>query len=179
MRRASGFFCVAALFIALLLLGASEIARAQDGESASHLKEQIAAFVSMPLDATDPASSDEAFDLKHSNLPGDASQGGGPTEADAMQPASPPFAVFQSWSFEGNGQEADDGSAPEQSFLADMPPDTQGFYLSPETGYDKPAEKPSGPRDFQISDSLRLKAQPLGGGLGGRVTLTFSFTTGY
>jgi hypothetical protein len=58
--------------------------------------------------------------------------------------------------------------------------DTDAEPLSParEIAIDDEREEPSGPVNFPISKSVRIKAQPLGGGLGGRVTFTFLLPTG-
>src|SRR5262249_26268116 len=89
-------------------------------------------------------------------------------------PAGSPFAVLQPWSFT-----AENGPAESRPFLMDLPAEGQSFALDTDATYEPSADKPSEPHDFRISDNLKVKAQPVGGGLGGRVALTFSFPTGY
>jgi hypothetical protein len=98
------------------------------------------------------------------------------TKQAPPQQTGSPSAVLQSWSFAGEGSKADTTSTP---FVVDLPPESQIFSLDSDPTYDPPAERSTEPHNFQINDRLKVKAQPIGGGLGGRVTLTFSFDTGY
>jgi hypothetical protein len=97
-------------------------------------------------------------------------------EAPEQQQPKPPFAVLQSWSFAGEDSRADTTST---AFVVDLPPESQTYSFESDATYDPPAERSNEPHDFRINNRLKVKAQPLGGGLGGRVTLTFSFDSGY
>lgn len=134
MQRASGFFGLAALVLALIGPGAGTPAYGQD--SIGQLTDQ----------------------------------------APAQQQASPPFAVLQSWSFARDDSSAETTSRP---FVVELPSESQTPSFEPAPAYDPPAERSNEPHDFRINDRLKVKAQPLGGGVGGRVTLTFSFDSGY
>jgi len=65
----------------------------------------------------------------------------------------------------------------EEPSYADAPSDDQAFSFNTDTSYEAAAERQSAPTNFEISKSVKIKAQPVGGGTGGRVTLTFQFPT--
>jgi hypothetical protein len=88
----------------------------------------------------------------------------------------PPVAVLQSWSFAGEDSKSDAMPTP---FVVDLPPESQLAPVESESIYEPPAEQSNEPHNFRINDRLKVKAQPMGGGVGGRVTLTFSFDSGY
>ncbi|HEY1382425.1 MAG TPA: hypothetical protein VGF43_02360 [Dongiaceae bacterium] len=98
------------------------------------------------------------------------------SEAPAQQQSGAPVAVLQSWSFAGEDSKPGATATP---FVVDLPPESQTVPLESESIYEPPAEQSNEPHNFRINDRLKVKAQPMGGGLGGRVTLTFSFDTGY
>lgn len=82
------------------------------------------------------------------------------------------------WFFADDDKWADVDVTSAQPFRAGATSDSQASSFDTETTYEAEAKKPSGPTNFEISKSLKIKAQPIGGGLGGRVTLTFQFPTG-
>ena len=59
----------------------------------------------------------------------------------------------------------------------DAADDAGVFSFNTQAGSDADDESRSGAKNFKISDSVKIKAQPVGGGTGGRVTLTFQFPT--
>lgn len=98
--------------------------------------------------------------------------------AGSATPVSEPEA---SWLFEanggrsllGDGRETDAGLVLIQPFDADVL-DAEGFSYDSRTIYEPPPTEALEPKNFQIGESFKMKAQPTGG-LGGRVTLTFPF----
>jgi len=169
MRRASSLCGLAALILALAGPGAGRAVFAQDAPNQPG--HQLAVSVGVPAEFTEDREVAPA-------------DGGGPlesksaTDAPAVhppQPAGAPVAVLQSWSF---GSE-DQSSAEATPFLLDLPPEPQTSSVDPDSTYEPPAGRSAEPHDFRINDRLKVKVQPMGGGLGGRATLTFSFQTGY
>ena len=157
--------------------GGGGAACAQDQSSADQLSNQLAAFATVPSpDEYDGDAGDDWFDRE----PIEASEPSEEDDASALAPQPPagsPFAVLRSWSFAVDSGAAD--QAPSRPFLLDMPVEGEAASLDADSVYEPGAEKSAEPHDFRISDNLKVKAQPIGGGLGGRVTLTFSFPTGY
>jgi len=151
------------------------VACAQEQDSTSQLSSQLAAFVTVPLEFDDGAGApdgDDWFAAEPAAASEPASRGDAPA-APPQEHAASPFGVLQSWSFAGGT------GARATPVQLDLPAETQTFTLESESIYEPPAERSTEPHSFQINDNLKVKAQPLGGGLGGRVTLTFSFATPY
>jgi len=183
-HRASSLFGFAALILALVGPGAGNLAHAEDQAPANQLSSQLAVYVSVPPEdgATAPVTDDGWFygepeSAAASALPDQQNDSDATPAAAPQQPADPSFAALQSWSFTGEGSKG--AATPTRPFLVDLPPESQTFSLETEPAYEGPAERSAEPHDFRISDSVKVKAQPTGGGLGGRVTLTFTFPTGY
>ncbi|HEY3147136.1 MAG TPA: hypothetical protein VGJ75_12335 [Dongiaceae bacterium] len=158
--------------------------RAENQAPANQLSSQLAVYVSVPSEdgETLPVTDDGWFDgeiepATASDLPDQQNESDATPATAPQQPADPSFAALQSWSFAG--ERSTSAATPTRPFLVDLPPESQTFSLDPEPAYEGPAERPAEPHDFRISDSVKVKAQPTGGGLGGRVTLTFTFPTGY
>jgi hypothetical protein len=174
MQRASSLFGLAALILALVGPGAGTVVRAQEQNAASQPSDQLAISVNAPglLDNSDSLDSEPA---PTSGLSSPATDEDASSAAPPQQTGSP-FAVLQPWSFAGEDTKAGTESAP---FVLDLPPESQTFSRDPDSTDSPPAERSTEPRNFRINDRLKVKAQPIGGGLGGRVTLTFSFDTGY
>jgi len=194
MHRASGLFGLAALVLAFMGPGADNLARAEDDERAKQLSDQLATFVGVPFQSSDDPdvapTDDDAWFVGNTQaeplfLSPDQNLIALTTWPEATQDAEAPLLpgedtgqpTVMSWSFAGGDNKA--AATTKRPFLMDLPSEAQTFSVDTETAYDAPAEKSSEPHDFRISDSLKVKAQPTGGGLGGRVTLTFTFPTGY
>ena len=160
MWRASSL--LALMTLALVAPGAGGAARAADDS----LAQQLAAFDTQPDQPGEDG--DRAAGETHPAQPLLLSQ----DQASAL--GSAPHAA-------PTPPQADEDTEASPGFLFDLPPETETFSM--DTGetyqYEAPAERSWEPRNFKISDSLKLKAQPVGGGTGGRVTLTYSFDSGY
>src|SRR5262245_39040432 len=202
MYRASSL-CGLAAALMIMGSGAGTAVRAQDQNPADHLSDQLANFISVPSPSADEhaiAVEDGWSNPDHLAAPlilqGVAPESLFPLPDDPIDPAgiaegptssqigknasAVPRPTMTSWSFDPDDSGA--GSAHARSFEMDMPSELGTLSDDSETVDnvdDPPAERSSEPHTFQLSDSVKMKAQPLGGGLGGRVTLTFSFPTAY
>ena len=162
MHRASSVLGVATSLLALLWFSAGNMAHARDEELATR-HSQTASLISVPFQFNDAHDSEPA----------------GP------RPTPMPLKQQAGWTFSGDADRssssAGDNRAADFMFALPFPADTgadvQTFSFNIETTDAGEAEERSGPVNFQISKSLKIKAQPIGGGLGGRVTLTFMFPT--
>jgi hypothetical protein len=174
MHRASSLLAFMILALSLVGSGAGSPARAADDAAVRQLCDQLAAYVTLP---SLPGDDRDLGPAEHEWLAGDTElaqpplmaqdQVFAPAIAPEVAPATPP--------------QADKDTGASTPFLMDLPPETETFSMDSDTsyGYEAPAERSREPYNFQISDSLKVKAQPIGGGMGGRVILTYSFTTGY
>ena len=162
MHRASSVLGVATSLLALQGFSAGNMAHAQDEELATR-HSQTASRISEPFQFNDAYDSEPA--------------GAKPTPMLLKQQAGWTFSTVsdRSSSSAGDNKAADFTFA--ERFPADTGADAQTFSFNTETTDGGEAEERSGPVNLQISKSLKIKAQPIGGGLGGRVTLTFMFPT--
>lgn len=168
------------LLAVLAALGAAASAYAQNAEPAAKLSYQPGAVISalelfgcgQYIGAGDEADWIVADLPLADPLPSDAGQALiacptlPPTEdtADAGQPTERKVAVdFRSFA-------DDDG-------WTDATDDADVFSFNTQASSDVDDEGRSGAKNFKISESVKIKAQPVGGGTGGRVTLTFQFPT--
>ena len=163
MHRASNVLGVATSLLALQCFSAGNMACAQD-EQLAERHSQTPSLSSQPFQFTDHNDREPA--------------GAGPTPILLKQQAG--------WMFgspaDRSSASAGDDKAVDFTFTLpgpeDIGPDVQTFSDTIETTDRGEAEERSGPMNLQISKSLKIKAQPMGGGLGGRVTLTFTLPTG-
>ena len=156
MHRASSL--LALVTFALVAPGAARTVHAADDE----LVQQLATFVTLP---TLPGEEDD-------RLAGDT---------QAAQPLLLTQDEVPTVVMSPQATPADKEVGTPAPFLLDLSPEIETFSMDADTShqYDAPAERSFEPHNFQIRDSLKVKAQPISGGMGGRVTLTYSFTTGY
>lgn len=117
-----------------------------------------------------------ALPIATDDASGGEERGTGPSAA-ALERAAGRNVTDDFLSFAEDDKWADiDVTFAEPSY-ADAPSDDQAFSFNTDTGYEAEAERQPGPTNFEISKSVKIKAQPVGGGTGGRVTLTFQFPT--
>ena len=136
------------------------MAHGQDEELATR-HSLTASLISVPFQFNDAHDSEPA--------------GARPTPILLKQQAGWTFSTVSDRSSFSAGEAADFTFA--LPFPADTGADAQTFSFNTETTDGGEAEERSGPVNFELSKSLKIKAQPIGGGLGGRVTLTFMFPT--
>lgn len=203
MHRASCLLGLAAVALMLVGPGGGRAGRAQEHNPADHLSDQLAKLVIVPSQPGDDdiglvdgdwSNPDQAL-ASLSLLLGTTPESLFPLPDDPLDPAGAAQDPSQapeeigntasqvhrpattSWSFDPDDSGA--AAAPARPFVMDMPLELQTISDDEEAADATPAARSSEPFAFRISDRVKLKAQPTGGGLGGRVTLTFTFPTAY
>jgi hypothetical protein len=147
---ASGFFSIAALLFALAGFSGGSAAQARDDAVARELQ----------------------IELAGSQLP-DAETGSDSQARHDFDPLTDDF-----WPVARDGKSADITVTFDEFLPAAGDADAEPPSPAREIAADDEREDLSGPVNFPISKSVKIKAQPLGGGLGGRVTFTFLLPTG-
>jgi hypothetical protein len=152
MWSASGFFGVAAVLLALVSFSGGSAAQVRDDAVARELKVELARPQGPDAETGSGSWATHGFDLVTDDF----------------------------WPLAQDGKSADINVTFDEFLPAagDADADAEPPSSGREIAADDERDEPSGPVNFPISESVKIKAQPLGGGLGGRVTFTFLLPTG-
>lgn len=150
MWSASGFFGVAAFLLALAGFSGGSVAQARD----------------------DAVARESQFELASPQRP-EAGPAPGARVSHDFNPLTDDF-----WPLAEDGRNADVDVKLDEFVTGAGAAEAEPLSPAGEIAADGGEEDRSGPVNFPISKSVKIKAQPLGGGLGGRVTFTFLLPTG-